>query len=41
MGDLPVVAYARPVRGESLHIPTLLLNLDGTVDSKGDQEGQQ
>jgi hypothetical protein len=40
-GDLPAVAYARPVRGESLHVPTLLLNIDGTVDSKGDREDQQ
>ena len=41
MGDLPAIAYARPVSGRSLHVPAQLLNVDGTVSRKGDQQGQQ
>jgi hypothetical protein len=41
MGDLPAIANARPVSRGILHIPAQLLNVDGTVDPKGDQEGQQ
>jgi hypothetical protein len=41
VGDLPAIAYTRPIRGGSLHISAQLLNVDGTVDRKGDQQGQQ